>query len=353
MQKGSLCRHDRLNLTLNLILNLILKKNYIGRVLMTYTDKTARRRQPAYLQFYPTLKCNYSCNFCFNRELSGADDASVEDFNKMVSVCKAQGIRHIDILGGEPTLHPDLFDMLDIIVRSSMMTTISSNGSRVEALLKISERYPRDSVRLGISVNSAKIPESLHQYILVHRPILKTVFAKQDLIPESLTPYIGLQGVDFYLLYRDVLNPDDLAYSIGFKDFYTRLCNIRKAYDGVDGVFCAGFIPDKEAFPELEYVRCPAGTTKLSVMPDGSVYPCYLLFKYKEFELGNIFHDDFNAIWDHPILNEFRIFYQNQCPETACQLHDECHGGCPAISYMFFKHLKAPDPRCVNIANGV
>ena len=32
-------------------------------------------------------------------------------------------------------------------------------------------------------------------------------------------------------------------------------------------------------------------------MPDGSVYPCNLFFGRKEFFLGNILHDPFEAIW--------------------------------------------------------
>lgn len=314
---------------------------------MLAADQTSAGFSRAYLQFYPTLRCNYSCDFCFNRHLSGADDVTREDFNKMVSVCSKTGIKHVDMLGGEPTLHSGLFEMLDVLVHAGLRTTISTNGSRVETLARISERYPRDSVRLGISMNSDIIPASLHRYILSHRPILKTIFSKHDLIPESLTPYIGLAGIDFYLLYRDVINRDDLNGSLSFEDFYSRLAALKNIYNGLDGVFCSGFIPDEADSPVLETVRCPAGTTKLSVLPDGSVYPCYLFFRYKEFELGNIFHDDFEAIWHHPLLHEFRHFEGNQCPNTACRLHHRCHGGCPAISYMFYGDLGAPDPRCV------
>jgi len=314
---------------------------------MNSDNQTASRSKPAYLQFYPTLRCNFDCEFCFNRQLTGCDDVSIENFQKMVSICRENGIRHIDMLGGEPTLHPGLFEMLDILVNAGLMTTISTNGSRVETLSQISERYPRKSVRLGISMNSETIPDSLHQYILSHRPILKTIFSKHDLIPESFKPYIGLEGIEFYLLYRDVLSSADLAYSLSFEAFYSRLADIKNTYAGVDGVFCSGFLPDVADFPTLESARCPAGTTKLSVMPDGRVFPCYLLFRYNEFELGNIFDDDFKAIWRHPALHPFRQFDGNKCPQTQCRLHQRCHGGCPAISYMFYRDLQAPDPRCV------
>ncbi|MFP4533781.1 MAG: SPASM domain-containing protein [Desulfobacterales bacterium] len=318
---------------------------------MNSTDQTANRSMPAYLQFYPTLRCNFDCDFCFNRQLPDCGDVSIENFQKMVSVCQANGIRHIDMLGGEPTLHTGLFEMLDLLVDAGLMSTISTNGSRVETLWQISDRYPRESVRLGISMNSEDVAEPLHQYILSRRPILKTIFSKHDLIPEAFKPYIGFQGIEFYLLYRDILNSADLLYSLPFEAFYSRLVDIKKAYTGVDGVFCSGFLPDPADFPELGNVRCPAGTTKLSVLPDGRVYPCYLLFRYREFELGNLFEDDFDTIWQHPTLVKFRHFEGNQCPQNQCALHQRCHGGCPAVSYMFYKDLNAPDPRCVYPVN--
>src|SRR6056297_2686144 len=132
---------------------------------MNSDNQTASRSKPAYLQFYPTVRCNFDCEFCFNRQLTGCDDVSIENFQKMVSICRENGIRHIDMLGGEPTLHPGLFEMLDILVNAGLMTTISTNGSRVKTLSRISERYPRKSVRLGISMNSEIIPDALHQYI--------------------------------------------------------------------------------------------------------------------------------------------------------------------------------------------
>jgi radical SAM protein with 4Fe4S-binding SPASM domain len=318
---------------------------------MNSDNHTASRSKPAYLQFFPTLRCNFDCDFCFNRQLPGCDDVSIENFQKMVSLCQSLGIRHIDMLGGEPTLHPGLFEMLDILVNADLMTTISTNGSRVETLWQISDRYPRESVRLGISMNSETIPDPLHQYIISRRPILKTIFSKHGLIPESFKPYIGLEGIEFYLLYRDVLSSADLPNSLRFEAFDKWLAEIKNSYAGVDGVFCSGFLPDLAAFPVLDSVRCPAGTTKLSVLPDGRVFPCYLLFRHNEFELGNIFEDDFRSIWQHPTLSAFRQFDGNRCPQTECRLHQQCHGGCPAISYMFEKNLGAPDPRCVYPVN--
>jgi len=176
---------------------------------------------------------------------------------------------------------------------------------------------------------------------------VKSLYAGSAPVPEAAEPYAADPGIDYFLLYRDAVDPEDLRTFIPFYDFYVSLHGLKRAYGSFDGVFCSGFIPDTTAAPALAGVRCPAGTTKLSVMPDGAVYPCYLFFRFPEFRLGNILTDDFQKIWEHPILENFRAFDGNRCPETGCDLYRRCHGGCPAMSYIFYKDLREPDPRCV------
>ena len=145
----------------------------------------------------------------------------------------------------------------------------------------------------------------------------------------------------------DTVSAGDLEKSLPFYEFYKKLYDIKKSHKNVEGVFCSCFVPDTSAYPVLEYVRCPAGTTKLSVLPDGSVYPCYLFFRHKEFRLGNIFEDDLSVILENQALNFFRDFKGNACPNTECEIFNKCHGGCPAISLLINGDIKAPDPRCI------
>ncbi len=131
-----------------------------------------------------------------------------------------------------------------------------------------------------------------------------------------------------------------------FNEFYKQLSDMKNKYPNIAGVYCGGFLPDTEKCSLLGNTRCPAGTAKLSVLPDGSVYPCYLFFRRPEFRLGNILTESFKDILESPILNYFRKFDGNKCPITTCELFSECHGGCPAISLLICNNIDAPDPRC-------
>lgn len=306
------------------------------------------RIMPSYIQFYPTLRCNDSCPFCFNRQLASRDDVTPPDFEKILSIMQREGIDEIDILGGEPTLHPELPRLIDGIIGRGLRATLSSNGSRVDDLRALSDTHPADFLKIGISLNRDLPSEDLQRYILSYKPLLKSIFPMSSTMRRSFREYMKIPGMAYFLLYRDVLDRHDLPHSTPFYRFYGEMRRVEKALSGVHSVFCSGFIPDKETYPVLESVRCPAGTTKLSLLPDGAVYPCYLFFRHKAFELGNILRDDFKKILQHPVLNFFRQYDRNRCPKSSCPLYRSCHGGCPAMAFAVYRDLASPDPRCMN-----
>ena len=304
-----------------------------------------------YIQFYPTLRCNKSCNFCFNKGVSFTPDITIADFKNIAFFLREAGVQCIDVLGGEPTLHPALIPLLDIVLMQGMKCNLSSNGTNIDLLNSLSERYNKEFLRIGISMNSRALSSELHEYIIRHRPVLKSVLTKKTTIPDGCELYIGMPGIEYFLLYMDVVGHHDLEHSMSFYSYYEKLTRMKRVYSGLEGVFCSGFLSPKQDHSMSQSARCPAGTAKLSILPDGSVYPCYLFYRYREFEIGNILRDDFQKIWQSPILNYFRTFSGNNCPQTDCTLFSTCHGGCPAISYIFYKDLDVSDPRCVYLAH--
>jgi radical SAM protein with 4Fe4S-binding SPASM domain len=301
----------------------------------------ADRAYPSYIQYFPTLRCNRSCDFCFMRTVPGCGDARLEDSLRLISLMDEIGIRNMDILGGEPTVHPRLLDMMDALSSMGLSASLSTNGTNPRMLRELARRYPRERIRIGISINGTPPSEGLHQFIVEHRPMLKTVYKGKTGV---LRQYSGIQGVEHYLIYMDAVCREDLDSTLPFHVFQRDLEDLKKTYPDLSGVFC-GFIP-QSGDPVLEKVRCPAGTSKLSVMPDGSVYPCYLFFGYREFSLGNILRDDFSIILENPVLDYFREPAENNCPHRGCALFTSCHGGCPAVSLRVLDDLYQADPRC-------
>jgi len=299
---------------------------------------------PYYIQFYPTLRCDRSCGFCFNRTMAPVPDMSFDDFRRMLATLKSLQVKTIDVMGGEPTLHDDITSMVQHAVEQGFRVNISSNGTDTDVLAELCGMGR--NVTVGISINDRVTLRRLSDFIRLHGPGVKTVFTSQTddgLIEEIL----ALKPKKFYLIYRDIIEQREMTEAVPFPLYVNA---IRQKYNSpvVGMVYCSGFVPDED-YPLLAKGRCPAGTTKLGIMPDGAVYPCNLFFGRPEFLLGNILTDPFEAIWNHQALDFFRTFTMNVCRQGNCEFHSRCHGGCPAQALLLSGDLAAPDPRCVGV----
>jgi radical SAM protein with 4Fe4S-binding SPASM domain len=301
------------------------------------------RSSPDYIQFYPTLRCNKSCDFCFNQSMQFMPDMSFDDFNLLLEKIITLPVSTLDIIGGEPTLHPHIIGFVQGAVRRGLNVNVSTNGTNTVVLEDL--LGAGNNVSIGISINDRESLDRLAGFIQMNEVAVKSIF-HTDLDEVFFRDILALRPKKYSLLYRDTLDRKDLHESVPFHRFVSLVAE-RFHLPQADTVFCSGFIPDTVNYPELAHVRCPAGTSKLGIMPDGSVYPCNLFFGKKEYLLGNILTDPFESIWNHQSLVFFRAAVLNNCPETSCELHARCHGGCPAHSFTHTGTLSAPDPRCV------
>ncbi len=76
---------------------------------------------------YVTEKCNMNCHFCSARKLGL--DVKVKDFKKYVDSWCEYGIKHINITGGEPLLHPSLPELLEYAYFKKMEVALFTNAS--------------------------------------------------------------------------------------------------------------------------------------------------------------------------------------------------------------------------------
>ena len=64
-----------------------------------------------------TRKCNLRCNFCYAKktEYIENDIIDYDDLKKVIDFCDEARVKYIVFTGGEPTLYPQIFDILEYI----------------------------------------------------------------------------------------------------------------------------------------------------------------------------------------------------------------------------------------------
>lgn len=93
-----------------------------------YEEIPSSRRNT--LQVFITPACNLECTGCFARNaMKSSEQIGVEEYEKAVKEFLEKGGKQINILGGEPLLHPDLRKILAINRSKGIKTTIYTNGS--------------------------------------------------------------------------------------------------------------------------------------------------------------------------------------------------------------------------------
>ena len=60
-----------------------------------------------------TEKCNANCSNCFNADYRKNKDMYIEDFFMLCDFLSVNNIKHLKIMGGEPTVHPYFLDAVE------------------------------------------------------------------------------------------------------------------------------------------------------------------------------------------------------------------------------------------------
>lgn len=108
-----------------------------------------------------TRKCNLKCSFCFACD-NMSNSLMLDSIKQSIIVLKELGMESIRLGGGEPTLHPDLIEIIKFCVGQNLDVILFSNLFNIEKLFD-------DLVRLPISVTT-----SIHGNELEHNNITGT-----------------------------------------------------------------------------------------------------------------------------------------------------------------------------------
>ena len=117
---------------------------------------------PSYVLIEPTSICNMRCPMCFQTDKSFTTKdfmgkMEIDFFKSIIDECYEEGVGAITMASrGEPTLHPQLLEMLNYIKGKFLEVKINSNASRLNA--KLSEAIISSVNHVVFSIDS-HVPE--------------------------------------------------------------------------------------------------------------------------------------------------------------------------------------------------
>jgi len=322
---------------------------------------------PICLTWELTYACNLACVHCLSS--SGRRDPrelSAEAASRVVDELAELQVFYVNVGGGEPTLRPDFFDLLEHATARGVGVKFSTNGSRISEA--VAERVARlDYVDVQVSLDGAtpRVNDAVRG---------AGSFATALRALEALSG-AGVEGlkVSVVVTRHNVDQLDELralAERFGAQLRLTRLrpsgrgadsweslrlrpAEQRQLYDWLlaagEGVLTGDSFFHLGAFgaklPGLNL--CGAGRVVCLIDPVGDVYACPFAI-HEAFLAGNVGDPGgLRAVWEGS-----ECFRSLRAPERAggcagCDQAGVCRGGCVAAKFFQGLPLDGPDPECV------
>ena len=172
------------------------------------------------LQIFITNRCNMSCAGCFARNIEPRQaDIDLEEYDSAIGDFLDKGGQQVNLLGGEPLLHPKVAYLLSMNKAYGLKTTIYTNGS----LLSKYTRKDLDT-KLRVSIySSGNVPKGARDIPKTDIPfeanymVSSTTTLEDILRVAELVEHRSDCKTFFISSIRELDNPD--------KDFFTDTSN--------------------------------------------------------------------------------------------------------------------------------
>jgi mycofactocin radical SAM maturase len=322
---------------------------------------------PICLTWELTYACNLSCVHCLSS--SGRRDPgelSTEQCKAVIDELRDMQVFYVNIGGGEPTVRPDFWELLEYAVSQQVGVKFSTNGVRltperarflaatdyvdVQVSLDGATAEVNDRVRGAGSYETAlRALDNLAEAGFVNAK-LSVVMTRENI--GQLDAFKAIADARGATLRLTRLRPSGRGADV-WDDLHPTAAQQRELYEWLlragedvltgDSFFhLAGY---GESLPGLNL--CGAGRVVCLIDPVGDVYACPFAI-HDRFHAGNVLTDgDFATVW-----RESELFKELRSPQTGgacsgCDFYDSCRGGCMAAKFFTGLPLDGPDPECV------
>ena len=131
--------------------------------------------------------CNFRCPFCHNREIVVHPNQSNElDRSEILHTLSKRSniLDAVCITGGEPTLFPDLPELIKEIRELGLLVKLDTNGSNPDMLQSLIDQKLLDYVAMDLKNSPSKYPLTIG-----HSLDLDKIYTSVDLLKQNMVDY--------------------------------------------------------------------------------------------------------------------------------------------------------------------
>jgi len=335
------------------------------------------------LYFYLTEGCNLKCRHCWIAPKYQAPDKPAQGldvglFRSIIAQAKPLGLKGVKLTGGEPLMHPAIFELLEVIRTEQIHLSVETNGVLCTPQLAVALKGAGKNTFVSVSLDGADadthewvrgVKGSFDAVLEGIRNLVKAGFRPQVIMTimqrnrhqieqvVRLAEQLGAGSVKFNLVQplergvamhaaMETLSIEELvelgrwvettlSFSTKLRIFYSHPMAFRPlgAMFGDKGNGCG---------------LCGI-TSILGVLADGSYALCGIGESVPELVFGHAAKDRLEDVWQQtPLLDELRGGFASKLEGICadCLLKNICLGSCVAQNYYRSMSLWAPHWYC-------
>ena len=312
------------------------------------------------LQWHITHRCNLRCTHCYQDDYTSFEDRAslirvLDQYEALLKEYHKKGI--LNITGGEPLTHPDLFWLLEEAAKRGMQTGVLTNGTLIglyeaKRLRACGVDYVQvsldgvekthDAIRGRGSFQRAVNGISLLRSQGLFTSVSFTAQRENYRELPKLARFCSDIGASKLWFDRVIIPADEdkNKLSLTAEDF-AKLSRRAAHLNRRRLVSCSRalqFIPCKDK----DIYHCSAGENLLIVLADGSVMACRRL----PIVIGNVSDSDLLTL--HRSAPEMLALRTAGIPEGCrdCAYAELCRGGAKCVTFARTGRYDLPDPDC-------
>ena len=172
-----------------------------------------------------TYNCNNKCSWCYagSNKVACEKSMNLEFAEQSLDLLKHLGVKNAIFIGGEPTVYPNLAEVIEKSMKRGLKTGIVSNGRRLSNRHYLSslKRAGLESVTISIEGSNAKIHDKATQ---VEGSFDESVNGLENCLRENI--YTITETTIAKDNRHDMLNMVDLFHGLGLKRIGFNVCGL-------------------------------------------------------------------------------------------------------------------------------
>jgi radical SAM protein with 4Fe4S-binding SPASM domain len=310
---------------------------------------SARPSAPYRMDLALTYRCNNDCAHCYNARPRDYTELSTNEWKRILDQLWELGIPHVVFTGGEPTLRPDLPELIAHAEHNGQITGLNTNGRRLSDKAFVAGLVDAglDHVQITLESHDAAIHDRMVRlngawkqtvagirnaldtplFVMTNTTMLEDnspyMAETLDFLAETGVPTLGLNAL--------IYSGKGATVGTGLKESdLAPLLELARQRTAEHGQRLIWYTPTQYCHfdpmqLDLGVKGCTAALYNMCVEPDGAVIPCQSYYQ----PLGYLLKDSWDSIWNHDLSVSLRERRDLPAKCNGCVLLSECGGGCP------------------------